>query len=104
LTTLTEGRDLASVADSCRFALKVVPRASCDEVAGWTGDELRLRLRAPALEGRANEALREFLAERLGLGRSAVRIVVGEKSRRKVVQVEGLGLNEVRRRLVERPA
>lgn len=89
-------REAARVADSCRFSVKVVPRASRDETAGWTGDELRLRIRAPALEGRANEAVREFLAGKLGLPRGAVSIVLGDKSRRKVVAIQGLGLGTVR--------
>jgi uncharacterized protein (TIGR00251 family) len=79
--------------------VKTVPRAPRDAVAGWAGDELRIRVRAPALEGRANEALCEFLAAELGLRRAAVTVAAGRKSRRKVVEVEGLDLAEVRRRL-----
>lgn len=84
---------------SCRVTVKAVPRAACDQVAGWTGDELKVRVRAPALEGRANEALCEFLAEALGLGRRAVTVVAGEKSRRKVVRIDGMTAEEARRRL-----
>ena len=82
----------------CRLIVKAVPRASRDEVAGWAGEELRVRVRAPALEGRANEALCELLAKALGLKRGAVAVVVGEKSRRKVVQIDGLALEDVRQR------
>ena len=84
---------------ACRIAVKAVPRASRDEVAGWVGDELKVRIRAPALEGRANEALCGHLAAELGLRPGAVRIVAGGKSRHKVVEVEGLELAEARRRL-----
>ena len=83
----------------CRLAVKAIPRASRDEVAGWMGGELKVRIRAPALEGRANGALCDFLARTLGLGRGAVTVAVGEKSRRKLVRIDGLALDEVRQRL-----
>lgn len=79
--------------------LKVVPNSSRDEVAGWVGATLKVKLRAPALEGRANEALCDFLAARLGLPRRAVTLLRGEKSRNKLVRVEGLSADEVRMRL-----
>ena len=83
----------------CTLGLKVIPRAPRDEVAGWLGDELKVKIHAPALEGRANAALTDFLAERLGLPRRAVTLLHGDKSRRKLVRIDGLTLAEVRRRL-----
>ncbi len=85
---------------TCRIAVKAVPNASRDEIAGWLGDALKVKLRAPALEGRANEALCEFLATRLGLPRRHVILLRGEKSRQKVVELTGLSLAEVRARLM----
>jgi uncharacterized protein (TIGR00251 family) len=81
------------------MAVKTVPRASRDEVAGWAGDELKIRVQAPALAGRANEALCALLAATLGLRRGAVTVAAGRKSRRKIVAIEGLDLAEARRRL-----
>jgi len=78
----------------------VQPRASRTEVAGVLGDQLRVRLTAPPVDGAANEALVRFLAERLGVPRSAVRVVSGETGRSKVVAVEGIGLSEARDRLL----
>jgi hypothetical protein len=83
----------------CTLALKVIPNAPRDEVAGWLGEALKVKLHAPALEGRANAALTEFLADRLTLPRRAVAIAHGVKSRQKFVRIDGLTLAEVRQRL-----
>lgn len=83
----------------CTLDLKVIPHAPRDEVAGWLGDELKVKVRAPAVEGRANAALLDFLAGRLGVSRRAVTLLRGDKSRHKTVRVDGLASAEVRRRL-----
>jgi uncharacterized protein len=72
------------------FALRVQPRATKDEIAGVTGGALKVRLRAPALEGRANDALCEYLAELLKTPKAAVRILSGHHSRSKRVEVRGV--------------
>ena len=77
---------------SCIIELKAIPNAPRDEVAGWLGDAVKVRVRAPALESRANEALLAFLAVKLGLPRRAVALVRGDKSRRKTVRIDGLDL------------
>jgi uncharacterized protein len=64
------------------------------------GEQLRVRLTAPPVDGAANEALVRFLAERLGVARGAVRVVSGETGRSKVVAVEGISVSEARDRLV----
>ena len=86
-------------APQCTLELKVVPNAPRDEVAGWLGGTLKVKVHAPALDGRANAALTEFLASRLGLPGRAVVLVRGDKSRLKVVRIDGLSLKEVRARL-----
>jgi hypothetical protein len=83
----------------CTLSLKVIPNASRDEVAGWLGAILKVKVQAPALDGRANAALAEFLADQLGLPRRAVVLLRGDKSRQKVVRVDGLTQAEVQRRL-----
>lgn len=83
----------------CTLGLKVIPNASRDEVVGWLGDALKVKVQAPALDGRANAALTEFLADQLGLPRRAVVLLRGDKSRQKVVRIDGLNLAEVQRRL-----
>ena len=77
------------------FAVRVVPRASKNEIVGLHGDALKVRLTAPPVEGRANEALIAFLAKRLGVRKGQVEIVAGATSRRKMVRVTGLSLQEV---------
>ena len=83
----------------CIIGVRVTPRASRDEVLGWQGDALRVRLRAPPVDGKANDSLRRLLAERLGLTLSAVQIVSGETSRLKRLRIEGLSEAAVRQRL-----
>jgi len=72
------------------FLVRVQPRASKDEIAGEMGGALKVRLGAPALEDRANEALVEFLAELLKTPRTAVRILSGERGRTKRVEIRGV--------------
>src|ERR1700682_257080 len=72
------------------FPVRVQPRASRDEIAGEMGGALKVRLRAPAVEDRANEALVEFLAHLLKTPRSAVRILSGERSRTKRIEIRGV--------------
>ena len=76
-----------------------MPNASRDEVVGWLGDALKVKVRAPALDGRANDALRGVLAGRLGLPVRAVAVVRGALSRSKLVEIRGLAPAEVRARL-----
>lgn len=77
------------------LAVRVQPRASRDEVVGeWEG-ALKVRLRTPAIEGRANEALVEFLARVLRIPKAAVRILSGERSRMKRVELIGVTPQQV---------
>jgi uncharacterized protein (TIGR00251 family) len=87
------------VAEFCRIEVKVVPGASRDEVAGMMGEAVRIKLRAPPVDGRANEALVEFVAERLGLQRRAVTLERGETSRHKLLRIDGLTIAAARARL-----
>jgi uncharacterized protein (TIGR00251 family) len=77
------------------FAVKVQPRASKDEIAGEMDGALKVRLRAPAVEDRANEALVEFLAGLLKTSRSAVSILNGERSRVKCIEIRGVTRQQV---------
>jgi uncharacterized protein (TIGR00251 family) len=80
----------------CTFRVRVVPRSRRDEVVGLHGDALKIRLTAPPLRGKANRALRKFLAGRLGVPRSAVEILSGHTSRQKRVRVAGVSAAAVR--------
>ena len=72
------------------FAVRVTPRASRDAIEGVYRDALKVRLTAPPIEDRANEALRRLLATSLNVPVSAVRIVGGARSRNKRVAVAGV--------------
>jgi uncharacterized protein (TIGR00251 family) len=87
------------VQDETILSVRVTTRAPRDEVTGWTGDELQVRLRAPPVEGAANEALRRLLAKRLKLAPSAIDVVSGAVSRHKRLRIAGLDAATVRERL-----
>ncbi len=89
------------------LAVKVVPRAAHSRVEGWQGETLKVRLQAPPVEGKANAALIALLAEALGIGRGNLDILRGETSRTKLVRVNGLDADDIRKRLgtfMDRPA
>jgi len=64
------------------------------------GDAVKVRLAAPPVDGAANDELVRFVAERIGVARTAVRVVAGASSRRKVVEVDGVNADEARRALL----
>ena len=81
------------------FALRVHPRARKNAITGATGDALKLAITAPPVEGKANQACIEFLAEFLNVPRSSVTIVAGQTSRNKVVRIAGCTAAQVEERL-----
>ncbi len=80
---------------SCTLAIKAIPNAPRSEVVGWLGEALKVKVHAPPVEGRANEALCEFLAATFGLPRRAVTVLRGDTSRQKTVRLDGLTLADV---------
>lgn len=82
--------------EDVRFEVWVQPRASRTEVAGPHGEAIKIRLAAPPVEGAANAELIAFLARRLGVSKSAVRIVKGERGKNKLVEVAGVSEEQVR--------
>jgi uncharacterized protein len=76
-------------AEGWTLALHVQPGAKRSGVAGLHGERLKLRIAVPALDGRANEALVAFVAERLGVPKARVAVVRGERSRDKLMAVSG---------------
>lgn len=84
---------------SCTLELKVIPNAPRNEVVGWLGAALKVKVHAPALEGRANDELLDFLAETLGLPRRDLALLRGDKSRQKLVRITGLDEAGLRARL-----
>ncbi|MCI0901786.1 MAG: DUF167 domain-containing protein [Chloroflexi bacterium] len=89
-------------ADSCRLKVRVQPKASRNQVDGFEDGTLRLRVTAPPTEGQANAGVIALLAKALGVSKSSLEIVRGHGSRDKVVLVETLTAQEVRRRIEAR--
>ena len=81
------------------FAVKVHPRARKNAITGIVGDALKLALTAPPLEGKANQAVIEFLADFFEIPRSSVSIASGETSRNKVISVSGISAQQVREKI-----
>jgi uncharacterized protein len=90
----------SALAGTLVFEVRVQPRASKDEVVGEMAGAMKVRLQAPALEDRANEALVEFLAQLLKRPKAAVRILSGERSRTKRIEIKGVTPQQVRALLV----
>ena len=82
-----------------RLRLRVSPGAGRSEIVGRHGDAWRIRVAAAPERGKANASVVELVAGSLGLAKRAVRVVAGQASRNKVVEVDGLTLDEAERRL-----
>ncbi len=87
--------EIRETAEGVVFTVRVTPRASRDAIEGEFGGALRVRVTAPPVEDRANEAVRRLLAARLNVALSAVRIVAGEKSRVKRVAIARVSRGEI---------
>jgi uncharacterized protein len=79
---------------SARLAVKVVPGSSRDQIVGWMGDALKIKVMAPPEKGRANEAVVAILADRLGVREDDVKIVAGHSAMTKEVARPELSLNQ----------
>lgn len=90
--------DLRQDGPDVTFPLFVHSRASRDEAVGVHNGALTLRVTAPPVEGKANEASLRFLAKTLGLPRSKLEIVKGERFRHKVIRVKNIQVKDLRER------
>ena len=87
------------MADEASLQVRVTTRTSRDEVVGWRDNVLLVRLKAPPVEGQANDSLCRFLARRLGLTLADIELVGGASSRSKRLRIRGLNELEIRERL-----
>lgn len=71
-----------------RLSIKVVPGASRDEISGWLGDRLKIRVKAPAESGKANTAVIKLLASALKISRRDITIISGGASPRKTIEIK----------------
>lgn len=81
---------------AARISVQVKPRASANRIEGCLEGVYQVRLTSPPVEGAANQALVKLMAKELGVAKGRVRVVAGERSRRKVLEVEGLTSARVR--------
>lgn len=84
---------------SVTLRVRLTPRGGRDEVRLLDDGSLAVRVAAPPVDGRANDALRKAVAKALGVAPSRVTLVRGERSREKTLSVEGIGPDDVRARL-----
>ena len=89
--------------DSVILHVAVQPKASEDRVVGFHGETLKVKVTAPPTEGKANQRLIKVLAERLNIGQSNIEIIQGHKSRRKVLRIWNVSLDQVSNALKRRP-
>ena len=89
----------AAVQPQATLSVRVQPRASRNEAAGWVGESLKIKLTAPPVEGEANDACLAFLAKLLDLAPSRLALIQGAHSRTKLIRITGLTQEEVRARL-----
>ena len=99
LERMEEVAGIGSNGPMARIAIRVQPRAARDEIAGEREGALLVRVAAPPVDGKANDAVRKLLAKRLGVAPSRVSVVRGASGRDKLVEVEGVGEEALRRGL-----
>ncbi len=96
------GLSIKETENGCTLTVKVIPRSSRDGIMGVENGELKIKLSAPPVEGAANEAAIGYLAGILKRPKKGLEIIRGEKSRHKVIRIQGLGPGELRNLLAER--
>lgn len=70
-----------------KIYLKIIPKASTNEIIGWRGDNLTIRLNATPTQGKANDALIKFLADELDIPKNAIQIITGKTDRIKLLEL-----------------
>jgi len=85
--------------ESCEIAVRLQPRGSANEIVGERGGVLVVRVTAPPVDGRANDALCGLIAKQARIGVQRVSVVRGARAREKIVRVEGVGAEELRKAL-----
>jgi uncharacterized protein (TIGR00251 family) len=90
---------ITDMTNGATFSVRIHPRARKNAITGELGDALKISLTAPPVEGKANDACIEFLADLLKLPRSSITIAAGQASRNKLIRISGVSAAEVEARL-----
>lgn len=80
--------------------MRLQPRASSSRITGEKDDVIQVRVTAPPVDGGANAALEKLVAKKLGIAKSKVKVIKGETSREKLLEIEGIGEDDARRTLL----
>lgn len=90
---------LMTKAEDAVIRVRVSPRASTNQVTHLEDGSFKIKLTAPAVEGKANKALQQLLAKKIGVAKTNIAIIFGEKGREKVIKIQGLSMDEVNKKL-----
>jgi uncharacterized protein len=96
---MQQSRTAATVESMATLRFHVVPNAKADSVVGEYGAAIKIKLRAPAVDGKANAALRNFLSKELNIAERQIVLERGHKSRDKIIRIDGLSDEGVRSHL-----
>jgi len=91
---------IVAISSMATLRFHVIPNAKTEKVIGEHGGAIKVKLRAAAVEGKANAALRRFLAEELNVAQQAIVLERGRTSRNKLIHIDGLSDEDVRCRLL----
>jgi len=83
-----------------RIAVRLQPKASQNEITGEKGGVIQIRVTAPPVDGKANDALIKFVAKKLGIARSEITLVRGERGREKLLEIRGPKAADARKKLL----
>lgn len=89
---------------AARLYVRVTPRAGRNEITGFTEGVLHVKLAALPDKGKANKELIDYLSKVLGTGKSSLRLLKGHTSRNKVIEVDGLSLDDITRLISSGPS
>jgi len=90
---------MSEEASHTTLSVRVLPRSSRDDIVGTEGGVYKIKLTAPAVEGKANKSLLSLLAKRLDLPKTRIQLIAGERSRSKSIRIHGLAPEQVEARL-----
>ena len=80
---------ISKLPNGIKLSVKILPNSSKNEIIGIFGDALKIKIDAPAVEGKANEKCIKFLAKLLNVSKTSISIISGEKSKTKTLLIKG---------------
>lgn len=92
-------KQIRDIKGGIRISVRLQPRSANNQVVGWQNEALKIKVTAPPVDGEANKALVNYLAKSLGISKSSCKIIAGETSRNKTVEILGINKQEFIKRL-----